>query len=82
MAGHVIPHFQNDAGVAVITIGVTEFMCVGATAPFDHPHVFLDMGDDVEKVCPYCSTLYRYDASLGAAESNPPGHLYREPAAA
>ena len=46
MAGHGIPHFQNDAGHAVIAIGVREFMCVGATPPFDHPHEFLDMGDD------------------------------------
>lgn len=82
MAGHVIPHFQNDAGVAVITIGVKEFMCVGATPPFDHPHVFLDMGEDSEKICPYCSTLYKVDPALGAAETIPPGHLYREPAAA
>jgi uncharacterized Zn-finger protein len=62
MAGHAIPHFQNDAGHAAIEIGVKEFMCVGANPPFDHPHVFLDMGDDAEKVCPYCSTLYRYNA--------------------
>lgn len=82
MAGHVIPHFQNDAGVPSITIGVREFMCVGATPPYDHPHVFLDMGDDNEKICPYCSTLYTYEPGLGAAESRPPGHLYREPAAA
>jgi uncharacterized Zn-finger protein len=82
MADHVIPHFQNDAGVAIITVGVKRFMCVGATPPFDHPHVFLDMGDDNEKVCPYCSTLYRYKPELGAAESEPPGHLFREPAAA
>ena len=33
--------------------------CVSArSAPFDHPHVFLDMGDDREIICPYCSTLY------------------------
>ena len=49
-------------GHAAIDIGVKEFMCVGANPPFDHPHVFLDMGSDDEKVCPYCSTLYRYDA--------------------
>ena len=36
-------------------------MCVGAMPPFDHPHVFLDMGDDDEIICPYCSTLYRHD---------------------
>jgi uncharacterized Zn-finger protein len=81
MAGHAIPHFQNNAGVHVITIGVKEFMCVGASAPYDHPHVFLDMGADDEKVCPYCSTLYRYDPSLKAIDTVPPGHLYRELAA-
>ncbi len=67
MAEHVVPHFQNDPGVPVIEIGAREFMCVGATPPFDHPHVFLDMGDDNEIICPYCSTLYRHDASLDSA---------------
>lgn len=81
MAGHLIPHFQNDAGHARISIGVTEFMCVGASAPFDHPHVFLDMGDDSEKVCPYCSTLYVYDPALHADETVPAGALYMEKAA-
>ena len=60
MAGGTVPHFQNDAGHRAIDIGVKEFMCVGANPPFDHPHVYLDMGSDDEKVCPYCSTLYRY----------------------
>ena len=46
MADHVVPHFHNDPGVPVIEIGAKEFMCVGATPPFDHPHVFLDMGDE------------------------------------
>jgi uncharacterized Zn-finger protein len=76
MAGHTIPHFQNDAGHPVVEVGVKEFMCVGATEPFDHPHVFLDMGDDVEKVCPYCSTLYRFNPALHAAETRPAGCAY------
>ena len=46
MSDHVVPHFHNDAGVAVIEIGSQEFMCVGANPPFDHPHVFLDLGND------------------------------------
>ncbi|MEN0040785.1 MAG: zinc-finger domain-containing protein [Pseudomonadota bacterium] len=71
MAKAIVPHFHNDSGVPVIKIGVREFMCIGAKAPFDHPHVYLDMGDDDEKVCPYCSTLYRYDASLSETESDP-----------
>ena len=37
MAEHVIPHFHNDPGVPTIRIGVKEFMCTGATPPFDHP---------------------------------------------
>ena len=81
MAGHSIPHFQNSAGHAAISIGVKEFMCVGANPPFDHPHVFLDMGDDAEKVCPYCSTLYRYNAKLKATETSPAGALYHPQAA-
>ncbi|MDX3929656.1 MAG: zinc-finger domain-containing protein [Shinella sp.] len=73
MAGHTIPHFQNDGGYRVIEIGVKEFMCVGASVPYDHPHVFLDMGDDNEKVCPYCSTLYRFNSSLKETQTEPAG---------
>ena len=40
MTDEVVPHFQNDPGVAVIEIGAKKFMCVGATPPYDHPHVF------------------------------------------
>ncbi len=72
MVDHVVPHFHNDLGVAVIEIGAKRFMCVGALPPFDHPHVFLDMGDDNEIVCPYCSTVYRYNPSLGPFEARPP----------
>jgi len=82
MADHVVPHFHNDPGVTAIEIGSKEFMCIGASPPFDHPHVFLDMGDDVEIICPYCSTLYRYDRSLAADEARPAECAWREPAAA
>lgn len=81
MAQHAIPHFQNDAGHAVIDIGVKEFMCVGANPPFDHPHVFLDMGADDEKVCPYCSTLYRYNKTLDAVTTIPAGSAFHHKAA-
>lgn len=78
MAKAVIPHFHNNAGVAKISVGVKEFMCVGATAPYDHPHVFLDMGEDKEKVCPYCSTLFAYDSTLKAHETVPENCLLTE----
>jgi uncharacterized Zn-finger protein len=82
MAEGVIPHFHNDRGVAVIEIGAKEFMCVGATPPFDHPHVFIDMGDESEAICPYCSTLYRYDSSLHGDASRPPECAWTQPATA
>ena len=47
MAERVVPHFHNEPGVPVIEIGAKEFMCVGATPPFDHPHIFLDMGAEL-----------------------------------
>jgi len=71
MADHVVPHFHNDLGVPVIDIGAHRFMCVGAKPPFDHPHVFLDMGGDREIICPYCSTLYRHDSSLDPHAARP-----------
>jgi uncharacterized Zn-finger protein len=82
MADHIVPHFQNSTGDHAIAIGVKEFMCIGAEPPFDHPHIYIDMGEADEKVCPYCSTLYRYRASLAADQSDPAGHLWRERATA
>jgi len=81
MADHVVPHFHNDPGVTSIEIGAKKFMCIGASPPFDHPHVFLDMGDDNEIICPYCSTHYRHDHSLAANEARPAECAWREPAA-
>ncbi|PNG26962.1 zinc-finger domain-containing protein [Methylocella silvestris] len=64
MAAHATPHFHNQPGVARVRVSAREFMCVGALPPFDHPHIFIDMGDADEAICPYCSTLYVFDASL------------------
>lgn len=75
MAVSTIPHFKNDQGVSRIAIGVKEFMCCGASEPHDHPHVFLDMGDDSEIVCPYCSTLFAFKGGLPANGSEPEGCL-------
>jgi uncharacterized Zn-finger protein len=71
MADHIIPHFHNDTGVGVIEIGAREFMCIGALPPFDHPHIFLDMGGDNEIICSYCSTLYRFDPTLRPNAARP-----------
>ncbi len=81
MSNHRIPHFHNSNGVREIAVGAKEFMCVGAKPPHDHPHVFLDLGSDVEKVCPYCSTLYKYDPALASTQSNPENCAFHENAA-
>lgn len=73
MVDPTVPHLHNELGVPSIRIGVKEFKCLGARPPHDHPHVFLDMGEWDEIVCPYCSTLFAYDAGLSPAESDPPG---------
>ena len=73
MASKLIPKFKNDKGVKEITIGVREFECIGASAPHDHPHIFLDMGQDSNIICPYCSTVYKYDPSLTDTQTVPEG---------
>ena len=76
MAELAVPQFCNDAGAEKVQIGVREFQCMGASPPYDHPHVFLDMGDDRQIICPYCSTLYVLDERLHAGETEPAGCAY------
>ncbi len=81
MATGSTPHFHNDMGLASIEVGAREFMCVGANPPFDHPHVFLDMGKASEIICPYCSTLFKFNISLGPAEAIPAAARWQDEAA-
>jgi len=76
MAHASTPHFHNTEGLRRIAVGSKEFMCVGALPPFDHPHIYLDMGRDSEIVCPYCSTLYVFDTALAAGTSEPLSAVY------
>ena len=81
MAHTSTPHFHNTEGLPRIAVGAKEFMCIGALPPFDHPHIFLDMGKDNEIVCPYCSTLYVFSAELTAGLSDPLSAVYQSEAA-
>ena len=78
MADHHVPHIANDLGAEKIFIGVKEFQCMGARPPYDHPHVYLDMGQDSQVLCPYCSTLYIHDDRLAADETVPEGCIVTE----
>ena len=66
------PKFHNEVGVPIVRIGCREFKCIGDKPPQDHPHIYLNMGEASEIICPYCSTLYRYAADLKAGEARPP----------
>jgi uncharacterized Zn-finger protein len=70
------PKFHNEVGVAIVRIGCSEFKCIGEKPPQDHPHIYLNMGDSGEIICPYCSTLFRFDPSLGAQEADPADCAY------
>jgi len=77
MAEHSTPHFHNQPGLASIRVGAREFTCIGALPPFDHPHIYIDMGGDSETICPYCSTRYIFDASLNG-HANPSECEYQD----
>ena len=62
-----VPRFHNEPGVARIRVGVKKFMCIGALPPFDHPHIFIDMGESNEAICPYCATVFVHEGRLGAS---------------
>ncbi len=81
MATGATPHFQNTMGLTSIEIGAREFMCIGALPPFDHPHIFIDMGSDTETICPYCSTVYKHNSKLATGESIPAQAAWQEYAA-
>lgn len=71
MAHSAVPHFHNEPGVRGIDVGSRELMCIGAKPPFDHPHIFIDMGMADDAICSYCGTLYRYKPSLSPGEAEP-----------
>jgi uncharacterized Zn-finger protein len=57
-------------GAPIVRIGCREFKCIGGRAAAKS-HIYLNMGDASEIVCPYCSTLFCFDPSLGALEADP-----------
>jgi uncharacterized Zn-finger protein len=71
------PQFRNDRGVQEIRIGVREFECIGETPPQDHPHIYLDMGQEFRILCPYCGTMYCLDLSFQRLEAQPQESLFR-----
>ncbi|MEO1786751.1 MAG: zinc-finger domain-containing protein [Pseudomonadota bacterium] len=67
-----ITRYKNDIGIWKIYIGQKQFVCIGASAPHDHPHIYLQMGDTISIICSYCATHYSYLHELGD-DSDPAG---------
>jgi len=59
-----LPMFFNEIGASSIEIGVTAFHCVGVLPPHDHPHVYLNMSEQKDILCPYCSTQFHLNPAL------------------
>ena len=74
MDGHA--KFHNAVGVPIVRIGCREFQCIGDRPPQDHPHIYLDMGEADEIVCPYCSTVFRFDPCLNVRAADPASCAY------
>jgi uncharacterized Zn-finger protein len=68
--------YRNDDGALEIRIGAREFECIGLAPPDDHPHVYLNMGERMNILCPYCATAYRFDPKLGRREADPASSAY------
>jgi len=79
MSGSGYPKFRNDRAVAKIRIGVREFNCIGVSPPHDHPHVYINMGQQDAILCPYCGTRFRFDPRLGPSEADPPDSVFVDP---
>jgi uncharacterized Zn-finger protein len=57
------PKFHNEVGVPIVRIGCREFKCIGDKPPQDHPHIYLNMDDASEILCPIA---LRYSVSIEA----------------
>ena len=78
MADYAYAKFRNDNAVPEIRIGIKVFKCIGVSPPQDHPHIYLDMGDNDTILCPYCAVLFRYDRRLGPDKADPPDCSYSD----
>jgi uncharacterized Zn-finger protein len=66
-----MPLLFNEMGASSIEIGVAAFDCMGGLPPDDHPHVYLNMGEQASILCPYCATRYSFNPALPWNETIP-----------
>jgi uncharacterized Zn-finger protein len=76
MTDYAYAKFKNDNAVPEIRIGIKVFMCIGVSPPQDRAHVYLDMGEDDTIRCPYCATVFSFDARLDSGDAIPSDCLF------
>ena len=79
MADHVVPHFQNDAGVPNDRRRASRNSCAsGRRRPSTIRMSSSTWATTARRSAPTARRSTAYRPSLGAAETDPPGHLYRD----
>ena len=71
MAPRQTPKFHNDMGVPAIDIGSREFECTAPCPLSDHPHIYIDMGDEKGDGLSLLLDLFRYDPALPPGGARP-----------
>jgi uncharacterized Zn-finger protein len=67
---------HNEVGVPIVRIGCRVSSNALGVSRRKITHTSTYMGDANEIVCPCCSTLFRFDQSLGAYEADPADCAY------
>ena len=53
------PDIKDELNSDVEFVKSQKVSCDGGGGALGHPKVYLDMGDENEIVCPYCSKLFK-----------------------
>ena len=64
------------SGCRSCALAAASSSAFGDKPPQDHPHIYLKIGDASEIICPYRSTLSRFDPSLGEHQADPADRAY------
>ena len=55
------PDLKNKEKKELQEVSSSKVTCDGGGGTLGHPKIYLDMGDETEITCPYCSKLFVLD---------------------
>ena len=53
------PDIKDELNHDIELVKSKKVVCDGGGGTLGHPKVYLDMGDENEIICPYCSKLFK-----------------------